>query len=87
MYKAIKTFAGTKIAMKKGDTKNFIEKEIAEDLLRAGYIEEIPDEISIKSESIKLYGDGQVVAEIEQEVEEVKEVEKPKRTTTIKKKK
>ena len=95
MYRAIKTFAGIKIAMKKGDTKNFIEKEIAEDLLRAGYIEEIPDEISIKVESIKLYGDRQVVAEIEEKVEEakkeevveeIKEVEKPKRTTTRKKK-
>lgn len=87
MYKAIKTFAGTKIAMKKGDTKNFIEKEIAEDLLRAGYIEEIPDVLTVKLESIKLYGDSQVVEEIKEEVvEEVKEVEKPKRTTTKKKK-
>jgi len=87
MYKALKTFAGTKIAMKKGDTKNFIEKEIAEDLLRAGYIEEIPNEITVKTESIKLYGDGKVVEEIKEEVVgEVKEVEKPKRTTTRKKK-
>lgn len=79
MYKAIKTFAGIKIAMKKGDKRNFIEKEIAEDLLRAGYIEELPDTLSIKAECIKLYPDGQVV-------EEVKEVEKPKKTTSRKKK-
>lgn len=71
MYKAIKTFAGTKIAMKKGDTRNFIEKEIAEDLLRAGYIEEIKLEAKAVEQEIK---------------EEVVEVEKPKRTTTRKKK-
>lgn len=85
MYKAIKTFAGTKIAMKKGDTRNFIEKEIAEDLLRAGYIEEIPDVISIKAEDINLYGNEQVVEEVKKE-EVVEKVEKPKRTTTRKKK-
>lgn len=85
MYKAIKTFAGTKIAMKKGDTKEYIEKEIAEDLLRAGYIEEIPDVISIKAEDINLYGNEQVVEEVKKE-EVVEKVEKPKRTTTRKKK-
>lgn len=69
MYKAIKTFAGNKIAMKKGDTKENIEEEIAQDLLRAGYIEEI-----------KLEAKPVVV------VEEPKEVEKPKKTTTRKKK-
>lgn len=79
MYKAIKTFAGTKIAMKKGDTKEYIEKEIAEDLLRAGYIEEIKLEAKAVVEEVK--------EEIKEEVvEEVKEVEKPKRTTTRKKK-
>ena len=77
MYKAIKTFAGIKIAMKKGDTKNFIEKEIAEDLLRAGYIEEVKEKVEpVKVEAPKK----------EEVVEEVKEVEKPKRTTTRKKK-
>ena len=81
MYKAIKTFAGNKIAMKKGDVKEYIEKDIAEDLLRAGYIEEIKEEV----EPVV------VVEEIKEEkavekIEEVKEVEKPKRTTTRKKK-
>lgn len=78
MYKAIKTFAGIKIAMKKGDVKEYIEKDIAEDLLRAGYIEEIKEEI-----------EPVVVVETpkkEEVVEETKEVEKPKRTTTRKKK-
>ena len=79
MYKAIKTFAGTKIAMKKGDVKEYIEKEIAEDLLRAGYIEEIKLEAKAVEQEVK--------EEIKKEVvEEVKEVEKPKRTTTRKKK-
>ena len=73
MYKAIKTFAGINIAMKKGDIRSYIEKEIAEDLLRAGYIEEIKE--------------SPVVEEAKKEVvEEVKEVEKPKKTTTRKKK-
>lgn len=75
MYKAIKTFAGNKIAMKKGDIKEYIEKEIAEDLLRAGYIEEIKLEAKAVVEEIK-----------EEVVEKVKEVEKPKKTTTRKKK-
>ena len=76
MYKALKTFAG-KIVMKKGDIKENIEKEIAEDLLRAGYIEEIKEDnqvVDVKND----------VEEI-QEVEEVKEVEKPKRNTRKKK--
>lgn len=81
MYKAIKTFAGTKIAMKKGDTRNFIEKEIAEDLLRAGYIIEEATDINVATINPI---DQQVVKE--EVVEEVKEVEKPKRTTTRKKK-
>lgn len=72
MYKAIKTFAGINIAMKKGDTKEYIEEEIAKDLLRAGYIEEIKEE-------------NNVVEEIK-EVVEIKEVEKPKKTTTRKNK-
>lgn len=82
MYKAIKTFAGIKIAMKKGDVKEYIEKDIAEDLLRAGYIEEIKEEVEpviLKVEEIK---DEKVV----EAVEAVKEVVKPKKTTTRKKK-
>ena len=74
MYKALKTFAG-KIVMKKGDTKDFIEEEIAKDLLRAGYIEEIKLEAKPVVEEIK-----------DKVVEETKEVEKPKKTTTRKKK-
>ena len=81
MYKAIKTFAGNKIAMKKGDIKEYIEKEIAEDLLRAGYIEVMPPEIPFGYLKVT---PAEEVKEVV--VEEVKEVEKPKRTTTRKKK-
>lgn len=41
MYKAIKTFAGNKVSMKKGDTIEKLDKELAEDYIRAGFIEEI----------------------------------------------
>lgn len=71
MYKAIKTFAGNVIAMKKGDIKEYIDQKIAEDLLRAGYIEEVKEEV-----------EPVVAEEQKEEVVEVKEVEKPKRTTT-----
>ena len=75
MYKAIKTFAGINLAMKKGDTKDYIDEEIAKDLLRAGYIEEIKEDSPAVEEPKK-----------EEVVEEVKEVAKPKKTTTRKKK-
>lgn len=45
MYKAIKTFAGINVAMKKGDTVETLSEEIAKDLLRAGYIEEIKEKV------------------------------------------
>ena len=38
MYKCIESFAGNKIAMKKGDTIEHLDKELAEDYLRAGFI-------------------------------------------------
>ena len=74
MYKAVKTFAGINIAMKKGDTREYIQKDIAEDLLRAGYIEEIKDKPIQRP-----------VIAVEPKIEEVKEVEKPKKTTRKKK--
>ena len=73
MYKAIKTFAGLKLAMKKGDTKDYIDEEIAQDLLRAGYIEKIKEEVEPATVE-------------EPKKEEVVEEVKPKRTTTRKKK-
>lgn len=87
MYKAIKTFAGIKIAMKKGDTVEYIEDGIAKDLLRAGYIEEIKEIKPVPVEEAKKIVE-KVKEELKKEevVEETKEVEKPKRTTTRKKK-
>lgn len=78
MYKAIKTFAGIKVAMKKGDIANYIEKEIAEDLLRAGYIEEIKEEVEPVIVEIEEIKEEKVV----EAIEKTKDVEKPKRTTT-----
>jgi hypothetical protein len=39
-YRALTTFAGA-VSMAQGETIDKIDKEIAEDLLRAGYIEEV----------------------------------------------
>lgn len=77
MYKCVKTFAGIKVSMKKGDTIDSLDKELAEDYIRAGFIVEVQN---VKTE---------VKKEIEEVVEEIKEVaEKPtaKKTTTRKKK-
>lgn len=38
MYKALKSFVG-KVSMVEGEVKEILDKEIAKDLLRAGYIE------------------------------------------------
>lgn len=40
MYKALKSFAGA-VSMRKGEVKEINDKEIAKDLLNAGYIEEV----------------------------------------------
>lgn len=49
MFKCVKTFAGNKVSMKKGDTRETLDKELAEDLLRAGYIiEEKAKEVETK---------------------------------------
>lgn len=42
MYKALKSFVG-KISMVEGEVKEILDKEVAEDLLRAGYIEKLAD--------------------------------------------
>lgn len=43
MYKATKSFSGL-INMKKGDVKEIKDEEIANDLLRAGYVMALEDE-------------------------------------------
>lgn len=40
MYKALKTFCG-KVSMHKGETRNLTDKTVINDLLKAGYIEEM----------------------------------------------
>ena len=42
MYKALETFVG-KVSMVKGEVKEILDKEVANDLLKAGYIEELAD--------------------------------------------
>ena len=80
MFKALKSFSG-KLSMAKGQVKDIKDEAIIKDLLNAGYIEEIKEEIStIKNEVEK------VENEIKEQVEEITEVEKPKKTTTRKKK-
>ena len=78
MFKALKSFSG-KISMAKGQVKDIKDENIIKDLLNAGYIEEVKEEVSkVKKE----------VEKIETEVkEEIKEaVEKPKKTTSKNKK-
>ena len=76
MFKALKSFCG-KVSMKKGEVKDINDEDIANDLLNAGYIEKIKEEIKEVKEEIKIE-----VKEIEEKIE--KEVKKPK---TSKKKK
>lgn len=65
MYKALKSFSGPLISMAKGQEKEITDPELIQDLICAGYIEEIKvkDEIKKISENIK---------------EEVKEIENKK---------
>lgn len=48
MYKCIISFAGNKVSMKKGDTIECLDKELATDYLRAGFIVEVKEETSLK---------------------------------------
>ena len=75
MYKCIKTFAGNKVSMKKGDTIENLDKELAEDYIRAGFIVVVD---SIKPIQVK------VKEEVKEVIKEV--VEKPTKKTSRKKK-
>jgi hypothetical protein len=66
MFKALKSFCG-KVSMKKGEIKEINDKEIINDLLNAGLIEEI------KANKTKI---EPVIEKIEEKIEE--EVKKPK---------
>ena len=53
MYKALQSFSGPKISMAKGQVEDIKEPELIEDLKRAGYIEEVKDEIKKIEKEIK----------------------------------
>lgn len=53
MYKALKSFAG-KVSMRKGDVKEINDKGIAEDLLNAGYIEEVKPAKKEKEKKVQI---------------------------------
>ena len=72
MYKCIKTFAGNKVSMKKGDTIEYLDKELAEYYKRAGFIIE---------EKVK-----EVENKVKEEVKEVVEKIVSKKTASKKKK-
>ena len=44
MYRALKSFAGLKIVMAEGEVGEIADPVLAEDLLKAGYVEEIKKE-------------------------------------------
>lgn len=67
MYKSLKSFVG-KINMAKGQEKEITDKNIINDLLQAGYIEEVKIENEIKKEVEKV-----------EEVEEVIDKRKSKK--------
>lgn len=66
MYKALISFSGI-VSMACGDVKDIKNKAVAEDLLRAGYIEEVKPEVK-----------QEVAPEAEPQTEEAKP--KPKKT-------
>jgi hypothetical protein len=47
MYKALVSFSGS-ISMSKGQVKEIKDKEIIKDLIKAKYIEEVPQEKEVK---------------------------------------
>lgn len=83
MYKCVKTFAGIKVSMKKGDTIGSLDKELAEDYIRAGFIVEEKAENVINKVEKNLEN---VKEEVKEVVEEVAEKPAAKRTTSRKKK-
>jgi hypothetical protein len=53
MYKALKSLAG-KVSMRKGDVKEINDKGIVEDLLNAGYIEEVKPAKKEKEKKVQI---------------------------------
>lgn len=65
MYKALKSFSGL-VNMTKNELKEIKDKAIAEDLLRAGYIEKVKEETKNTKAEVK--------KDIEKVVDKVEEV-------------
>lgn len=78
MYKATKSFSGI-VSMKKGDVKDLKDDFIINDLLNAGYIEEVKEEVKKVETKIK--------EEIKKIETEVKPQVKPQAKTKKKKSK
>lgn len=69
MYKALRSFSGL-VNMTKNEIKEIKDKAIAEDLLRAGYIEKVKEEPKKIKEEIKKDIE-KVVDKVEKEVKKV----------------
>lgn len=76
MFKALKSFGG-KISMKKGETKDINDENIANDLLNAGYIEEIKEDLKKVETKVKTEV-KETEEKIEEEVKKIKTSKKKK---------
>ena len=77
MYQALKSFGG-KVSMKKGDIKEINDVTIANDLLNAGYIKEVKQDV--KNIETKVKEEIKKAEEnIEPKIEEVKKTKKFKK--------
>ena len=73
MYKALKSFGGI-VSMKKGDIKPINDVNIANDLLKAGYIEKVKEEVKNIETKVK-----EEIKNTEENIKEkIEEVKKPK---------
>ena len=79
MFKALKSFCG-KVSMKKGEIKEINDVNIANDLLNAGLIEKVKEDVKKIETKVK-----EEIKNTEEKIEE--KVEEVKKTKTSKKKK
>lgn len=73
MYKALKSFGGI-VSMKKGETKEINDVNIANDLLNAGLIEKVKEEVKNIETKVK-----EEIKNTKEKIEEkIEEVKRPK---------
>lgn len=73
MFKALKSFCG-KVSMKKGEIKEINDVNISNDLLNAGYIEKVKEEVKNIETKVK-----EEIKNTEENIKEkIEEVKKPK---------